>query len=224
MKENILIIGFGDIGQRVVTNLNSKNYNFVTVNRSYNSNKTEITHISWDWLSKENLKLPFKNFKRIIFIPKPSEITEEGYKNGFNKSIKNIMVSLNDITYESFIAISSTRIFGSNQFGILDEASLPKPDCFRGKIILEYEAFLKKNILNNLSILRFGGLYLSGTKIPEFNNKLDRDHASQIICFFIENTFEGIFNCTENKILNPHARSVSGEKINNTNFIMSSND
>ena len=61
MKENILIIEFGDIGQRVVTNLNSKNYNFVTVNRSYNSNKTEITHISWDWLSKENLKLPFKN-------------------------------------------------------------------------------------------------------------------------------------------------------------------
>ena len=213
MKENILIIGFGDIGQRVVANLNHEKYNFISVSRSSNINIADTTHIQWDWLSEKKLKLPITNFKRIIFIPKPSEMSETGYQQGFKNAAKNVVASLGDIDFESFIAVSSTRVFGSEQIGILDEDTPVMPDCFRGLIISKYEEFLKENISRNLNILRFGGLYIPGASIPKFNNKLSRDRASKIICFFITNIINGVFHCTENKILDPKARSLKGKKL-----------
>ena len=216
MKENILIIGFGDIGQRVVANTNNKKYNFISVSRS--ANTTNTTHIQWDWLSGKKLELPVTKFKRVIFIPKPSEMSEIGYQQGFIYAASNVVSSLDDIDFESFIAVSSTRVFGSNQIGILDEDTPVIPDCFRGLTISKYEEFLKENIKNNLNILRFGGLYIPGASIPKFNNKLSRDRASRIICFFIENIINGVFHCTENKILDPDTRCINGKKLFTSGF------
>ena len=152
MKENILIIGFGDIGQRVVANINNKKYNFISVSRS--ANTTNTTHIQWDWLSGKKLELPVTKFKRVIFIPKPSEMSEIGYQQGFRDAASNVITSLDDIDFESFIAVSSTRVFGSNQIGILDEDTPVMPDCFRGLTISKYEEFLKE--LYDLNLVAAG--------------------------------------------------------------------
>ena len=100
----------------------------------------------------------------------------------------------------------------------MDEDTPVIPDCFRGLTISKYEEFLKENIKNNLNILRFGGLYIPGASIPKFNNKLSRDRASRIICFFIANIINGIFHCTENKILDPDTRCINGKKLFTSGF------
>jgi len=76
-----------------------------------------ITHYSWDWLSGEAMPVQDLSFEAIIFIPKPSEMSEKGYLDGFITALKNIQKSLPLLEFKKFISISSTRVFGSNQKG-----------------------------------------------------------------------------------------------------------
>ena len=108
MKKNIIIIGHGDLGNRLTRILNDE-YKVFHISRN---NKFESSNfIEWDWLSKERLNIDAKKIDSVIFFPKPSSMDEKGYINGFINSSKNIYRELYNLPINKFISISSTRVY-----------------------------------------------------------------------------------------------------------------
>ena len=67
MKKNIIIIGHGDLGNRLTRILNDE-YKVFHISRN---NKYESSNfIQWDWLSKEELNINAKKIDSVIFFPK----------------------------------------------------------------------------------------------------------------------------------------------------------
>ena len=162
MKKNILIIGFGDLAQRLEAQLLDKDVAIYGLTRSPKKYKgTKL--IEWDWLNQEPFKAPEKKFDSVIFFPKPTDFSENGYKLGFIEPLKTINKSLEDIEFKSFIGISSTRVYGSHQEGELTELNTPEPSDYRGSIILEYEKLIQSLFQSNSLILRLSGLYDDNT-------------------------------------------------------------
>ena len=216
MKKNILVIGFGDIAKRLTNKLNKDIYNIYGVSRQEKENKN---FIKWDWLSKELPSLDNIDFESIVFIPKPSSSSERGYKDGFINSIENIQKLLSTISFNKFISISSTRVYGKDKDRVFNELDDPKPNDYRGRIISTYEDSQIQNYGDKLLILRFSGLYDSDSiEIPK--NHLHRDNAAKIIQFFVENNFNNssyeIFNCSEDS---NNLSNISNEKIKELGFI-----
>jgi len=215
MHKNILIIGYGDIGSRLKSYLDNRNISLYTLSRSA-AEQENVFSYQWDWLSEKLFDLKDISFDSIIIIPKPSERNENGYIDGFIKSVSNIKKSLALTQYKKIIAISSTRVYGADQIGILNEEITPMPSDYRGTIIKEYEELLKSFFGNKLTILRFSGLYdEKSIKLPF--NKLHRNNAAKAIKFFIDIDEQSLdlntFNCSEDMNLIPSERCIGNTKL-----------
>ena len=114
MKKNILVIGYGDIANRLNLILDKDKYDLYGISRT-NKEANIKNHIKWNWLSTNSPELEEKNFETIIFLPKPSSIDEDGYKKGFIQSTENIFSFTKDVIFNKFITISSTRVYGKNK-------------------------------------------------------------------------------------------------------------
>ncbi|MAR95917.1 MAG: hypothetical protein CMD46_06185 [Gammaproteobacteria bacterium] len=212
--KKILIIGYGDIANRLCNKLNHAVYKVYGVSRN-NTYKIE-NFISWDWLSNDLPKLESKNYECIIFIPKPNSYDKDGYIDGFIKSSNNIFSLCKKISFNKFISISSTRVYGKKGNKYFTESDT-SPNEFRGDLIFQYENSQKERYVQNLIVLRLSGLYDSLTHEKPLNN-LHRDNAAKIIKFFVENDFNylspEVFNCSEDASVN-----ISNEKLKKAGFI-----
>ena len=220
MSKNILIIGFGDIGRRVKSKLDDK-YVVYAINR--NPKKEDgVKSFYWDWTSGNNFNFKGIMFDSIILIPKPSNMNEDGYRIGFIKALANINNSLLNVEFHKLIAISSTRVYGSEQHGMLNENIELLPSDFRGSIIKDYEKLLTKTYQKKLIILRFAGLYDETTKTKPFNG-LHRKNAAKVINFFVKNENtdidEHIFNCCEDVMLDDSKKCISNTRIKEAGFL-----
>ena len=186
MKKNILVIGYGDIANRLNLIIDKDKYHLYGISRT-NKEFNINNHIKWDWLSTNSPELKKKNFETIIFLPKPSSIDEDGYNKGFIQSTENIFSFTKDIVFNKFITISSTRVYGKNKRDLCLESDDIDPEEFRAKIINQYELNQIKRYENKLFILRFSGLY-SSIMQKKSSNVLHRNNAAKIIYFFIANT------------------------------------
>tara|TARA_B100000886_G_scaffold181916_1_gene124769 strand:+ start:2817 stop:3479 length:663 start_codon:yes stop_codon:yes gene_type:complete len=220
MMKKILIIGYGDIAERVHNQLDNNLFEIYGISR--NNSKKIKNFIQWDWLASELPKIDNKIFHSLVFIPKPIGLDIDGYNDGFIRSSENIFKLSKKISFEKFISISSTRVYGNNKSSIPVE-SKTNPDDFRGKIILDYEKNQIKRYAEKLVILRFSGLYKSDV-IKKPLNCLHRNNAAKAINYFIENDFNfsscEIFNCSENS-----TSSINNDsKLKNTGLIFDSYD
>jgi len=220
MMKKILIIGYGDIAERVHNQLDNNLFEIYGISR--NNSKKIKNFIQWDWLASELPKIENKIFHSLVFIPKPIGLDIDGYNDGFMRSSENIFKLSKKISFEKFISISSTRVYGNNKSSIPIE-SKTNPDDFRGKIILDYEKNQIKRYAEKLVILRFSGLYKSDV-IKKPLNCLHRNNAAKAINYFIENDFNfssyEIFNCSENS-----TSSINNDsKLKNTGLIFDSYD
>ena len=220
MLKNILIIGYGDIGQRLKTIINSNKFNIYALNRS-SIHEEGIHKTSWDWLSGEPFKFKDISFDSVIIIPKPSEMSEGGYEDSFITAIENINNSLKNVSFKNLIAISSTRVYGPHQLGMLNEESYMEPSDFRGKTITRYESLLNTKHPRKLIILRFSGLYDTNSDNKSFN-RLHRNNAAKAINFFINNSDiidrNNFINCSEDIEIDKTKKCISNEKIKKLGF------
>ena len=127
MKKNILVIGYGDIANRLNLIIDKDKYHLYGISRT-NKEFNINNHIKWDWLSTSRPELKKKNFETIIFLPKPSSIDEGGYNEGFIQSTENIFSLTKDIVFNKFITISSTRVYGKNKRDLCLESDDIEPE------------------------------------------------------------------------------------------------
>ena len=142
MSKNILIIGYGDIGRRVKSRLDDK-YVVYALNR--NPKKDDgVKSFYWDWTAGNDVNFEGIIFDSIVLAPKPSNVNEDGYRSSFIKALENINNSLINVDFHKLIAISSTRVYGSEQHGMLNENIELLPSDFRASILTDYEKLLTK--------------------------------------------------------------------------------
>lgn len=218
MSKKVLILGYGDIANRLSKLLSKKDFDLYAVSKSIKKIKNFYMH---DWLSDDQFKLDQKDFDSVIFFPKPFDMSEAGYKRGFIDGSRSILNILEKINFRKLILISSTRVYGREQIGLLDESTEPQPSDFRGKLVYDYENLFIKKYNKETFVLRFAGLYTNKSEVTFLNN-LHRDSAAEIIYFILSNqnfkTKSYIINCVNSVNAVPGERLISNKKLIDLGF------
>ena len=218
MNKKVLILGYGDIANRLSKLLSKKDFDLYAVSKSIKKIKNFYMH---DWLSDDQFKLDQKDFDSVIFFPKPFDMSEAGYKKGFIDGSRSILNILEKINFKKLILISSTRVYGREQIGLLDESTEPQPSDFRGKLVYDYENLFIKKYNKETFVLRFAGLYTNKSEVTFLNN-LHRDSAAEIIYFILSNqnfkTKSYIINCVNSVNAVPGERLISNKKLIDLGF------
>ena len=218
MSKKVLILGYGDIANRLSKLLSKKDFDLYAVSKSIKKIKNFYMH---DWLSDDQFKLDQKDFDSVIFFPKPFDMSEAGYKRGFIDGSRSILSILEKINFRKLILISSTRVYGREQIGLLDESTEPQPSDFRGKLVYDYENLFIKKYNKETFVLRFAGLYTNKSEVTFLNN-LHRDSAAEIIYFILSNqnfeTKSYIINCVNSVNAVPGERLISNKKLIDLGF------
>ena len=218
MSKKVLILGYGDIANRLSKLLSKKDFDLYAVSKSIKKIKNFYMH---DWLSDDQFKLDQKDFDSVIFFPKPFDMSETGYKKGFIDGSRSILNILEKINFRKLILISSTRVYGREQIGLLDESTEPQPSDFRGKLVYDYENLFIKKYNKETFVLRFAGLYSNKSEVTFLNN-LHRDSAAEIIYFILSNqnfkTKSYIINCVNSVNAVPGERLISNKKLIDLGF------
>ena len=214
--KKVLIIGYGDIGQRVSRLL--PEHQIIGVSRNNNTQDRNTSWHQWDWLSGRSLELPNEEISTVIVILKPISFDENGYQTGYLKAAEIIIKNLNQsFDYQKLVVMSSTRVYGEKNGRGITETAAPQPDDFRGHIILEYEKIMRDQSKVEPLILRPSGLYDPKQKwmqkfINSFetkqhslsskeSNRFDRNTLATIISNYVAKKklaeLSGIFTCSE---------------------------
>ena len=218
MSKKVLILGYGDIANRLSKLLSKKDFDLYAVSKSIK--KIENFYM-YDWLSDNQFELDQKDFDSVIFFPKPFDMSEAGYKKGFIDGSRSILNILAKINFRKLILISSTRVYGREQIGLLDESTKPQPSDYRGKLVYDYENLFIKKYHKQTFVLRFAGLYTNKSEVTFLNN-LHRDSAAEIIYFILSNqnfeTKSYIINCVNSVNAVPGERLISNKKLIDLGF------
>ncbi len=200
------ILGCGWLGQALAKKLVSKPYH-VKGTTTQDENLETLGKIGIDSFKVEiysdhikgNLKSFLKNLDvLIIAIPPKLSQTKDSLKRG----LEYIFTTNEFSTLKKLIYISSTGVFADGKNKTYDENSKPNNRSSRGEYLEELESLvLKQKQIQNINILRLGGLverggrhpvhYLSGkAEVPNPKapiNLIEKEDAISLIVKIIEN-------------------------------------
>ncbi|MGA1761956.1 MAG: hypothetical protein ACO397_02050 [Gammaproteobacteria bacterium] len=156
--KKIIIFGYGDLGARVSAINNSKQFEVYGVSRNPSKENQNIFH--WDWNSDQPFpdELLGISWDSAVLILKPTSFDETGYHHGYCYGLSNLIAKIWEASFKKAIFISSTRVYGSQQNPI-NSNTIPNPEDFRGKKLLEAEGIAKNYFGEKLVVMRFSGLH-----------------------------------------------------------------
>ena len=162
--KKIIIFGYGDLGSRVAAIHDSKQLEVYGVSR--NPSKEAHNVFRWDWNSEQAFpdELLEISWDSAVLILKPTSFDEAGYHQGYCDGLTKLIAKTTQAKFQKAIFISSTRVYGSQQNPI-NGNTIPNPEDFRGKKLLEGEGIAKDYFGERLVVMRFSGLY---TDKPNF--------------------------------------------------------
>jgi len=216
IKEKLLIIGCGKLGLKI-GNVLSKKFEIYGIKRKKSNNKHIFNVLEFDIFNKEfNKKIKSINPDYIIYSVSADNQTEDAYQNAYVNGLRlSIEAALMCSNVKRFFFISSTRVYGQKSEKILSEFTVPLPNDFGGRALLEGEM-----LLNNISLpsttLRLSGIYgrerthmLGLAKRPEdwpdsnrWTNRIHEDDIVHFIAFLLdiikEKPLEPLYLLTDN--------------------------
>lgn len=157
--DKILIIGCGDIGGALASQLHDEGHQVTGLKRSLQLDSPDISFIQADITKPEELSNLSFDFDQVIYILSPSDRSISGYDAVFKIGVDNVLNWFKGQKENvAFTFVSSSRVYGQNKGEWLDESSITEPTDERGKILLEAEnTFLGFN--SQTTIVRFSGIY-----------------------------------------------------------------
>ena len=166
-KEQVLIVGCGDIGQRFARALSPDHYQVTGLRRSRSPDVDGLRFIVCDATDENQLSAVIRagHFAVILISMTPSERSDAGYERAYLQTCRNVVAALAGHSHQPRLVlfISSTGVYGQNDGSWVDEQSPTNPDGFSGRRLLEAEACLQQADIASL-IARFSGIYGPGRR------------------------------------------------------------
>ena len=200
-QETLLLLGFGDIAQRL-SKLLMSNYQITGVRRR-SIDVDGLTMKQADCSSSKDMQaLLSQKFDVIVLTMTPSEMSDSGYEKAYVDTVRTVLTTLDEQVYKPrlIIFVSSSSVYGQQQGEWVDEDSPTEPSSYSGKRLLEAESLLEQSNYVTCSV-RFSGIYGPGRrrliqqvidghgaeKSPVlYSNRIHSDDCSAILAHLIE--------------------------------------
>ena len=207
----VLLLGCGDIAQRLAQNLSlppQRGYEIVGVRRSPQKNTQDIRYESLNARNSRQMKsLLSAHFDVIVMTLTPSKNSDEGYRQGYVEPTQALLAALaaQTVTIQKktptlILFASSTAVYGQNDGCWVNEYSITEPKRYNGKRLLEAEALLQSSAICSVCV-RFSGIYGPGrnhlvnqvrakqwhdTDKTQWSNRIHADDCAGVLAHLIE--------------------------------------
>ena len=160
-KEQVLIVGCGDIGRRLAHCLPQDKYEVTGLRRNPPEDLPFLRYQACDVINASEFgEVLRQDFAVIVISMTPSERSDAGYRRAYVQPCQNLVDALKaqSLKPRLLIFVSSSAVYGQVDGSWVDESSLTEPDSFSGRRLLEAEAIIQNSGFSN-TILRFSGIY-----------------------------------------------------------------
>ncbi|MBX2809901.1 MAG: NAD-dependent epimerase/dehydratase family protein [Cellvibrionaceae bacterium] len=162
-KESVLLIGCGDIAQRLAMVLDANTYQLTGLRRR-KTEQQRIAMVQGDCSNALTMQTLLANDYDVIVVSlTPSVKGDRGYKQAYVDTTKVLLNTLGAVAYKPrlMIFVSSTSVYAQQQGQWVDESSQTLPAGFNGQRILEAENLFAQSDFNTCCV-RFSGIYGPG--------------------------------------------------------------
>ena len=217
--KKLLIIGCGKLGQKIGDNLSKLPIEIIGMKRRLPKTPSRFKIITLDVFSDkflDNVNSIKPDF--LIYCISSDEQTKENYQKNYVEGLKVTINALRQSNYfQHLIFISSTRVYGQISDSFLSELTLPEPNDFGGKALLEAENYLH-DLPFKTTILRLSGIYGDNRRhllgvasdlakwppIDRWTNRIHEDDASSFITFLFtqlinDQKIDGLYLLTDSQ-------------------------
>lgn len=202
VQEKLLIIGCGDIGQRLAQQLDPHGYQTTGLRRHPPEDLPYLQYRMCDATQTGQLDalLGSEAFDAIVISMTPAERSDAGYEQAYVQTCRNLVAGLKRHQRQPrlILFVSSTAVYGQNDGNWVDELSPTEPDSFSGKRLLEAEQVIQQSGFTH-SIVRFSGIYGPGrnrlieqvkqqraSASPHYTNRIHADDCAGVLAHLIE--------------------------------------
>lgn len=162
MTERVLLIGCGDLGQRVARRFLARGDEVLALRRHPPADGADgIRWLQGDISRPDTLPALPHGVTRLIHLPAPGAREAEAYRAVFIDGLKHVLDALDTSQLKRIVFISSSAVYGEHEGGWVDEDTPPAPLGVNGRVLLEAEAALAACGLPSTA-LRLAGLYGPG--------------------------------------------------------------
>ncbi|MEN4919785.1 NAD-dependent epimerase/dehydratase family protein [Achromobacter spanius] len=162
MSERVLLIGCGDLGQRVARRFLARGDEVHALRRHPPAG--DASGIRWlqaDITRPDTLRALPQGVTRLIHLPSPGGRDPEAYRGVFVDGLANVLTALDVSRLERIVFVSSSAVYGEHHGDWVTEDTPPAPQGFNGRVLLEAEAALAARPVSSTA-LRLAGLYGPG--------------------------------------------------------------
>lgn len=200
-QEKLLILGCGDIGQRLAQCLPKNTHEIIGLRRNPPQDLPFLRYQACDATNTSELgDVLRQDFSVIVISMTPSERSDAGYLRAYVQTCKNLVDELRtqSLTPRLIIFVSSSAVYAQMDGAWVDENSPTEPDGFSGRRLLEAEAIIQNSGFNN-TIVRFSGIYGpnrnrlieqvrqgKASASPHFTNRIHADDCARSLAHLIE--------------------------------------
>ena len=197
---SLAIVGFGDIGERVVRRL-PPSWRSVALRRRASEVPVGVRGVAADLGNPETLMALERLAPDALLVTlSPRERSAEAYRAGFTKAMANLLAGLGGHQPTRAFFVSSTRVYAEGGGEWIDETAALAVDRDHARAIIDAEN-LFLDALPGAFVLRAGGLYGHGPgpllrsvaagrlrpiDTPIFGNRIHREDAAGFIAHALE--------------------------------------
>ncbi len=191
-----LLLGFGDLGQRLAARLLRDGWQVTGVRRS-RAQVSGVEMIAGDCRDPALLATLLAGRDLVVASLTPDSFTEEAYREAYVASARALAEALAGLADKPRLVlwVSSTSVYGQGEGEWVDEKTPPAPSGFSGRLLLAAERELAAADAPT-AIVRFSGIYGGGSKrmldqvrrgqcAPEspvqWSNRIHRDDCAGVL-------------------------------------------
>lgn len=161
MTERVLLIGCGDLGQRVARRFLARGDDVYALRRHPPTDDSGIQWLQGDITRADALPPLPSGITRLIHLPAPGGRDVALYRGVFIDGLQNVLDALDTTQLRRIVFVSSSAVYGEHHGDWVNEDTPPAPQGFNGQVLLEAEALLAARGLSSTA-LRLAGLYGPG--------------------------------------------------------------
>lgn len=203
---NILLVGYGDIGQRVALALHDRGHRVTAVKRRPLAEVPPFPVLAIDIRQTGMLQSLSTDFDLVLFMVSAGSRQADDYQALYQTGLQNLLDHFSSsISKPKWLLVSSTSVYGQNDGEWVDESSDTQPLAVSSQWLVAAEKLLWDAIPESC-VVRFSGIYgpgrnwllrraASGEAIqqhpPQYTNRIHSDDCVAVLLFLLERLLAG---------------------------------